>query len=459
MDEAWAKTKTNRMILIINAVIVGALTAGYFADYMKGRKMLGFVALFAAIMAVQLCLNIAVYRKNNALDAFKYYSLVGYSVIYCFAIFSSDSYFTYAYVYPMLVLFVLYYDVALIKTAGTAAVALNIAKVVFQIVNGHTTDTDVTAYTVQMAAVVIFAIGVYFLTDLTMKLNKEKVDKLLETNNDISSLVKKTEDASNAGAELVRNIEEIIPSFASASKQIADGAQLLAHGSTEQAASTEELSSTVAEIIKMANENSQLATAALGGMRDADKLTAVCTGQMSQMISAMKVIDEKSKSVLKTTKIIDDIAFQTNILALNAAVEAARAGQHGKGFAVVAGEVRNLASKSAKAAKEISALLESSARSVEDGNSLVERVSTSLQSVDEIELKNAEQIARVQSISVSQSEAMERINAGIDQIAQIVQQNSANAEESAASSEELSAQARFLEELIHGFRQQRQRSI
>ena len=451
MTETWAKSKTNRMVLIMNIIVCCALTAGYFADYLKGRKTAVFVALFVLITAAQLVVNIIVYRKNNASDVFKFSGIAGYLVIYCFAMFSSDTYFTFIYAFPMLVLFVLYYDVSFIKTAGIAAVILNVGKIVYQVLRGNTSDTDITAYTVQIACVVIFVIGLYFLTELTMKINNEKVDKLVETNKGISDLAAKAETASKAEAELVRDIADIVHTFVSGSKQIADGAQSLAQGATEQAASIVELSNSIAEINGMARENSGLATDALTEERNAGRLMGVCTEQMEQMLMTMRTIDEKSRSIQKTTKVIDDIAFQTNILALNAAVEAARAGQHGKGFAVVAEEVRNLASKSAEAAKETSALLDRSAQSVEEGNVIVAKVNESLQSVVEITLENAKNIERVQSISAAQSLAMDHLNSGIDQVAQVVQQNSATAEESAAASEEMSEQAKSLEDLIYDY--------
>jgi methyl-accepting chemotaxis protein len=166
----------------------------------------------------------------------------------------------------------------------------------------------------------------------------------------------------------------------------------------------------------------------------------------------MQDIDEKSQRIANVIKVIDDIAFQTNILALNAAVEAARAGQHGKGFAVVSDEVRNLASKSAGAAKETAALIESSLHSVADGNTIVTKVSDSLQSVGAISDKNAASIEHLYEGSTQQSTSMAEINTAITQLSSVVQANSATAEETAASSEEMSAQSAVLNEIVSRFK-------
>jgi len=274
------------------------------------------------------------------------------------------------------------------------------------------------------------------------------VDVMSERDNIGQSLLK----AVNSFNEIFENINASSVQVSTGSKQVADGAQSLAQGATEQAASIEELSSSVTEINNMAKENTQSATEALNEVQQAGQLMSVCIEQMNQMLAAMRDIDEKSKSIAKTTKVIDDIAFQTNILALNAAVEAARAGQHGKGFAVVAEEVRNLASKSAEAAKETGYLIESSSQSVAEGDRIVKQVNGSLQQVAEIAQKQAATIANIQSSSAQQSGAIEQINIGIDQVAQVVQQNSATAEESAAASEEMSSQSSMLQELISQFR-------
>jgi len=452
MDEAWAKIKTNRMVLTMNFIICGAFTAGYISDIARGRKTPLFVTTLVVIMIAQLVMSTVVFRKNRASDAFKFVGIAGYTLVCCFPMFSSTSYFTYVYAFPMLVLYVLYYDVVFIRNAGIGLVILNILKVAYQIYHGFTSSIDVSSYIVQMASAIIFAASMYFLTKLTMKINDERVAKLIETNNNISELAKKADEVSHAEAELLRNIAEIIPAFIAASRQITGGAQALAQGTTDQAASVNDLSNAIVTINGMAKENSHLTSVTLDEAQESRRLMDACAEQVHHMLEAMRMIDEKSKIILRTTKVIDDIAFQTNILALNAAVEAARAGQHGKGFAVVAEEVRNLASKSAAAAKETSNLLESSSQGVEEGNRIAGRVSASLQSVVEIAQANTEHIARVQSLSASQSEAITGINASIDKMAQIIQQISATAQESAASSEEMSVQADYLGNLIDNFR-------
>jgi len=273
--------------------------------------------------------------------------------------------------------------------------------------------------------------------------------KLLSDADTMGSSLKQMVDSFN---RMITEIQVSAEKVSSGSSQISHGAHTLAQGATEQAATVDELSQSIARINQMAKENSESATAALDSVRKAGLEMGVCTDQMSQMMTAMKTIDEKSKDILKTTKLIDDIAFQTNILALNAAVEAARAGQHGKGFAVVAEEVRNLASKSAEAAKQTAILLESSTVSVEEGNLIVEKVSESLRSVVENEQKNAENIASVQSVSLEQSSAMSQVTVGISQVSQVISQNSATAEESAAASIEMSEQAEVLQQYISRFK-------
>ena len=252
--------------------------------------------------------------------------------------------------------------------------------------------------------------------------------------------------------QMLSDIRDASVQVSSGSQEIAQSAQNLASGSTEQAATIEEFSSTLSEVQEQAEETNKVATRTLNETHDAGRLMGVATDYMNRMNDSMTKISDSSQSIAKVIKVIDDIAFQTNILSLNAAVEAARAGQHGKGFAVVADEVRNLANKSAVAAKETAALIENSIQCVTEGNMVAEKTGESLAEVGKIAANNAVSMQMLSDSSQRQSDAISDLNNGIVQLSAVVQANSATAEESAAASEEMSAQAAMLNQIVEQFR-------
>ena len=272
---------------------------------------------------------------------------------------------------------------------------------------------------------------------------------LLSDNDEMGVSLKTMTDNLN---QMFSEINASAQQVSAGSKQVAHGSQALAQGATEQAASIEELSSAITEIASRTKENSETAEKAVHLadtiMDNAEKGSQ----QMETMTAAVKEINDASQSISKVIKTIDDIAFQTNILALNAAVEAARAGQHGKGFAVVAEEVRNLASKSAEAAKETGSIIENSIGKAELGSRIAGETASSLAEIVSGINESNQLINKIAKSSEEQSMEIAQINSGIGQVAQVVQQNSATAEESAAASEEMSGQSTLLQALISQFK-------
>jgi methyl-accepting chemotaxis protein len=226
--------------------------------------------------------------------------------------------------------------------------------------------------------------------------------------------------------------------------QISDASGNLAQGSTEQAATVEELSASIGDIAEKTKQNADLADEASQMSMSVKENAEKGASQMAEMTEAVTEINAASQDISKVIKVIDDIAFQTNILALNAAVEAARAGEAGKGFAVVADEVRNLASKSAAAAKETSALIANSMNKAELGSKIASATADSLAEIVIGINKQSDLIAAIAESSKQQSSAIEQINEGILQVSEVVQKTSATAQECAASAEEQSAQSSIL---------------
>lgn len=248
------------------------------------------------------------------------------------------------------------------------------------------------------------------------------------------------------------NINRAEQKVSGGAAQLSSGAQALAQGATEQASAVEELSATLEELSRSASRNVKAAFDAQENARLTGEQVTVSSQQMEEMVLAMNDISAASQEIGKIIATIENIAFQTNILALNAAVEAARAGAAGKGFAVVSSEVRSLATQSDQAAKATKEMIENSIQAVDRGSRIVGEVSETLNKTLKLVMQSGEAIGGIAKAVEREADSISQVTDGISQISSVVQTNSASSEESAAVSNELFDQVRFLEEQTKKFR-------
>jgi methyl-accepting chemotaxis protein len=257
---------------------------------------------------------------------------------------------------------------------------------------------------------------------------------------------------SSSLSETLHTINTAAEQVSTGASQVASGAQALAAGSAQQASTIEELNASMERISGQASENSASVKAASEYVEQASGFVRSGSEYMMKLNEAMANIGTASNQIANITKVIEDIAFQTNILALNAAIEAARAGNAGKGFAVVADEVRNLAAKSAEAARQTSGLIGQSTKTVTEGIQIAAMTAQILKSVEEKEVLVSQSVINIDQSSMEQAAAIDQIKQGLTQVTSVVQTNAATAEENSATSEEMSAQASALRDEVGKFK-------
>ncbi|MGD0620901.1 MAG: methyl-accepting chemotaxis protein [Thermacetogeniaceae bacterium] len=256
--------------------------------------------------------------------------------------------------------------------------------------------------------------------------------------------------------DIMNQVSVAADQVATGARQVSDSSQYLSQAATESASSLEEITASMHELTSQTNMNAENATQANQLAAQARVSAEKGEEQMSNMVKAMNDINESAASISKIIKAIDEIAFQTNLLALNAAVEAARAGKHGKGFTVVAEEVRNLAQRSAAAAKETAEMIEGSIKKTGVGTRIAEDTSRALEEIVSGATKVTDLIGEIASASKEQAQGIGQINQGLSQVDQVTQQVTASAEESASASEELSSQSLQLKQMLDKFNLRKQ---
>lgn len=357
------------------------------------------------------------------------------------------------------------------STAIASAIRLNeqtiptISQLLKSRIDSLSNKKDIALFEVVISIFISFIIAFYItryisqnvdgLVAVIKQFSKGNLTMELFENNDkdeISQLYNSLHDLQFKLADVISNIRLGTSEVGSASEQVAQGNANLSQRTQEQASSLEEVASSMEEMTGTVGQNAdnaqQANQLALSAREQADAGGAV----VSRAMSAMSEINDSSKKIADIIGVIDEIAFQTNLLALNAAVEAARAGEQGRGFAVVASEVRNLAGRSATAAKEIKALIQDSVNKTQDGTKLVDESGHALTEIVQAVKKVSDIVAEIAAASREQSEGINQVNKALLQMDDMTQQNAALVEEAAAAAEAIDAQSKELEHQVQFFK-------
>jgi methyl-accepting chemotaxis protein len=267
-----------------------------------------------------------------------------------------------------------------------------------------------------------------------------------------AALQRKMNEMARSLTDLVRRVSQNSDSITTAATEVAVGNQDLSSRTEQTASNLQETAASMAQLSQTVNQNAEAARTASQLASSASSVARQGGDVVGQVVSTMNDITASSKKITEIIGVIDGIAFQTNILALNASVEAARAGEQGRGFAVVAGEVRNLAQRSAEAAKEIKTLIGSSSERVQTGSQLVEQAGITMNEIVASVQRVTDMIAEITASTTEQASGITQVNQAVGVLDQMTQQNAALVEQSAAAAESLKAQARDLAQAVGAFR-------
>ena len=281
--------------------------------------------------------------------------------------------------------------------------------------------------------------------DLTQTIDKEYHGLFGQTKDGVNTTVHNLK-------KLVDEIKVSVDSIGTASKEIASGNTDLSQRTEQQASSLEETAANMEELTSTVKQNAENARQANQLAGNASTIAEKGGSVVQQVVGTMSSINESSRKIVDIISVIDGIAFQTNILALNAAVEAARAGEQGRGFAVVAAEVRNLAQRSAAAAKEIKTLIGDSVEKVDVGTKLVDDAGKTMEEIVNAVKRVTDIMSEISAASTEQSQGIEQVNLAITQMDEVTQQNAALVEEAAAAAESLEEEAQSLTRSVNVFK-------
>ncbi len=374
-------SRINRYVLIINWVLDSFLLLGYISEYLKGGRSLLFILSFFVIMVIPMAISSVIFSLNREDERIKVITLCGYFVLYTFAIFSTSRTMVFVYILPMLSIYLLYFDLRLMKMSCISMVMINMLRVIYLTVWMGLRDRSVTTdYTIQMACVMLFAIVYIVTTKISNEINLEKITRIEEEKEKQRGLAGDIIKAAGVLIENSRNAHEILERLAASSgnisgavNEITSETRSITGNLQNQLKLSSDVGGSIEQCMKLASEMGSESGETSGKVTDAMKLVEGLTKNSSLVrIGGDKVnltiseLLKQSEEIRNIIDIIRDISDKTNLLSLNASIEAARAGEAGRGFAVVADEISKLADQSRESTENIGGILNEMKRRVDE---------------------------------------------------------------------------------------------